>query len=78
MASDGNKAGGRVLPIEPARSATGRCPICGRPSRKESRPFCSRHCADIDLARWLDGRYRIPTSDSPDQAEGDLSGEDET
>jgi endogenous inhibitor of DNA gyrase (YacG/DUF329 family) len=24
------------------------------------RPFCSRRCADIDLARWLGGAYAIP------------------
>jgi endogenous inhibitor of DNA gyrase (YacG/DUF329 family) len=24
------------------------------------RPFCSRRCADVDLARWLGGVYAIP------------------
>jgi hypothetical protein len=24
------------------------------------RPFCSRRCADVDLARWLSGAYVIP------------------
>jgi endogenous inhibitor of DNA gyrase (YacG/DUF329 family) len=24
------------------------------------RPFCSRRCADVDLAHWLRGSYRIP------------------
>ncbi len=27
------------------------------------RPFCSRRCADVDLARWLGGAYRIPDND---------------
>ena len=24
------------------------------------RPFCSKRCADIDLARWLGGTFVIP------------------
>ncbi len=42
------------------------CPICGKPTEPAYRPFCSRRCADIDLARWLGGSYRIP---GPDLAE---------
>jgi endogenous inhibitor of DNA gyrase (YacG/DUF329 family) len=42
------------------KSAVGRCPICGRARHDAFKPFCSKHCADIDLARWLDGRYAIP------------------
>ncbi len=30
------------------------------------RPFCSARCADVDLGRWLDGRYRIPAEEPPD------------
>lgn len=37
------------------------CPICRRrPVTPEFKPFCSRRCADVDLARWLGGDYRIP------------------
>ncbi|SEO12812.1 hypothetical protein SAMN04489859_103644 [Paracoccus alcaliphilus] len=36
------------------------CPICGKDSVKEYRPFCSKRCADIDLGRWLRGSYVIP------------------
>lgn len=36
------------------------CPICGRPAVEHYRPFCSRRCADVDLARWLRGDYAIP------------------
>lgn len=36
------------------------CPICGKPSVPQYRPFCSKRCADVDLARWLRGDYRIP------------------
>ena len=36
------------------------CPICGKAKTPEYRPFCSRRCADVDLQRWLVGRYAIP------------------
>ena len=37
-----------------------RCPICGKPAAEDYRPFCSKACADIDLGRWLGGRYVVP------------------
>ncbi|WP_188967043.1 DNA gyrase inhibitor YacG [Neoroseomonas lacus] len=37
-----------------------RCPICRRPAQAASRPFCSPHCAQVDLGRWLTGSYAIP------------------
>jgi hypothetical protein len=36
------------------------CPICGKPAQPDYRPFCSKRCADVDLQRWLTGRYAIP------------------
>ncbi len=42
------------------------CPICGAPSTHQHRPFCSRRCADVDLARWLNGRYAIPARETDD------------
>ena len=44
------------------------CPICGRETRPELRPFCSRRCADVDLGRWMTGAYAVPSQD-PDDAE---------
>lgn len=41
------------------------CPICGKPTVKTFRPFCSKQCADRDLGRWLDGSYAIPTEETP-------------
>ena len=47
-----------------------KCPICGKPASAERRPFCSRRCADIDLQRWLSGRYVVPaTPDDEDEGE---------
>ncbi|MBS1049812.1 DNA gyrase inhibitor YacG [Gluconobacter japonicus] len=37
------------------------CPICHRPTEPAFRPFCSRHCADVDLGRWFSGNYRVPS-----------------
>ena len=48
-----------------------RCPICETRERSvEFRPFCSKRCADVDLARWLKGSYAIPgrPADQADQA----------
>ncbi len=42
------------------------CPICKKPAQKRYRPFCSRRCADLDLARWLDGSYAIASDDPED------------
>ncbi|UOM32902.1 DNA gyrase inhibitor YacG [Acuticoccus sp. I52.16.1] len=36
------------------------CPVCGKESQRETRPFCSKRCADVDLHRWLGGQYRVP------------------
>ncbi|SIO54865.1 hypothetical protein SAMN05444722_3424 [Rhodovulum sp. ES.010] len=44
------------------------CPICKKPADPAYRPFCSRRCADVDLGRWLGGRYAIP-ADSPEDLE---------
>jgi uncharacterized protein len=42
------------------------CPICGKPSQQKYHPFCSARCADVDLNRWLVGRYAVPAQEEPD------------
>jgi hypothetical protein len=49
------------IPLRPRR----KCPICGKPAVRDAYPFCSRRCADIDLNRWLSGRYVIPAGEAP-------------
>ena len=44
----------------PAAPSAGPCAICGKPRAPAYRPFCSKRCADVDLGRWLGGRYAIP------------------
>ena len=46
------------------------CPICARDTDPAVRPFCSKRCADIDLARWLTGSYAIP-ADAEDRGDDD-------
>lgn len=50
------------------------CPICGKLAVKAHRPFCSKRCADVDLNRWLSGRYVIPGSPLTDE-DGDAPSE---
>ena len=42
------------------------CPICDKSTSAAYRPFCSRRCADVDLARWLNGAYAVPSGDPED------------
>ncbi len=42
------------------------CPICAKETDPAYRPFCSKRCADIDLAKWLSGSYAIPSEDPED------------
>ncbi len=48
-----------------------RCPTCGAGTEARYRPFCSKRCADVDLARWMTGAYRVPTNEVPGASETD-------
>jgi uncharacterized protein len=60
-----------------ARGKSGKrskCPICGKPESQDYRPFCGAACANIDLGRWLAGRYVVPgapATDGADTEDGD-------
>ena len=41
-----------------------------------SAPFCSAHCKDADLGRWLRGDYRIPAEPASPADEADLDAPD--
>ena len=47
-----------------------KCPICKKPSLFEFRPFCSKRCADVDLAHWLRGAYHIEGAEEKKKEEG--------
>ena len=52
-----------------------KCPTCGEPAaarakkgERSPRPFCSRRCADVDMGRWIDGKYSVPVVDAADDS----------
>ena len=42
------------------------CPICANEATQKYNPFCSRRCADVDLAKWMNGAYAVPSHDPED------------
>ena len=59
-------SGATVTPLRPKRP----CPECGRPSARDTYPFCSTRCKNVDLNRWLSGSYVIPIRDDEDDDAG--------
>ena len=53
----------------------GRCPHCGKRAMRDTRPFCSKRCADLDLGRWLSESYTIPAIETDDPDEDDQGGQ---
>ena len=53
-----------------------KCPICGAPVDPKYRPFCSKHCADVDLGRWLKGVYVMHTNETPETQEVSIEQEE--
>lgn len=48
-----------------------RCPLCGQPTERAVRPFCSPRCKEIDLGRWLTGAYVIEGGRTDEDGEAD-------
>ena len=52
-----------------------RCPICEKQfsptdtSATSNFPFCSDRCRQVDLLRWMDGRYALVEQLDPEVAE---------
>jgi endogenous inhibitor of DNA gyrase (YacG/DUF329 family) len=44
----------------------GKCPICKKRATLDYRPFCSKHCSDVDFSRWIGGNYAIPVEETED------------
>jgi uncharacterized protein len=59
-----------------SKTAGPRCPICGKPTVTEHRPFCSKRCAEVDLGRWLKGAYAVPGA-PVGRGEGGIGGADD-
>jgi endogenous inhibitor of DNA gyrase (YacG/DUF329 family) len=43
--------------------------MCSKDTDPKYRPFCSKHCADLDLGKWLNGSYALPSTDPDDLEE---------
>jgi len=54
---------------------TRKCAACDKPHVPEFKPFCSKRCADLDLARWLKGDYAIPAVEEPEGLPDEGDGE---
>jgi endogenous inhibitor of DNA gyrase (YacG/DUF329 family) len=57
----------KVVPLYRSRP----CPICGKPSVREFHPFSSKRCTEVDLNRWLSGKYAIPAVEAAQEGEGE-------
>lgn len=51
-----------------------RCPICGKNARPRTEndafPFCSPRCKQVDLGKWLNEEYRVPSEEGPSDEDG--------
>ncbi len=54
------------------------CPICAKDTNPTFRPFCSKRCADLDLARWLGGKYVLPGQEPVEDVPQDAPEEGKT
>ncbi|MFK7902201.1 MAG: DNA gyrase inhibitor YacG [Nitratireductor sp.] len=41
-----------------------KCPNCSSNSNRETYPFCSTRCKDVDLNRWFNQSYAIPVQEN--------------
>jgi endogenous inhibitor of DNA gyrase (YacG/DUF329 family) len=57
----------KIEALRPKRT----CPECGKESKRDSYPFCSQRCKDIDLNRWLSGAYAIPVTEAEENLDED-------
>ncbi|OFW18157.1 MAG: hypothetical protein A3H97_00835 [Acidobacteria bacterium RIFCSPLOWO2_02_FULL_65_29] len=60
----------------PGQDSAPVCVLCRRRLAEDPwQPFCSERCRLQDLARWVDGAYRVAGEavDEPDPSEADAS-----
>ena len=48
------------------------CPVCGKATKAESKPFCSSRCREVDLNKWFTGSYAVPAVELDDVDEESL------
>jgi uncharacterized protein len=49
------------------------CPTCKKPVAPEAKsfPFCTERCRLVDLGNWLDGRYKIASTNDERKPDDD-------
>jgi hypothetical protein len=62
------------LPAAAPEIRASRCPICTKLAVERFRPFCSKHCADVDLSRWFNGVYAVAAR-TEDEGDGERPAE---
>jgi uncharacterized protein len=62
-----------ALPANDNAAISRKCSVCGQPAQLRYKPFCSKRCADVDLNRWLTGKYAIPVEEGRDRPDDDES-----
>ncbi|MCE2950650.1 MAG: DNA gyrase inhibitor YacG [Alphaproteobacteria bacterium] len=45
-----------------APSSNDLCPLCHKTTDHHFRPFCSKRCKEVDLGRWFQETYRVPSN----------------
>lgn len=51
-----------------------KCPICKKEFEDTKyRPFCSKRCADIDLANWFNEKYTFEAAEIDEQDLAELA-----
>ncbi len=51
-----------------------KCPICKKEvADMKYRPFCSKRCADIDLANWFNEKYSFAAEEVDEQDLEDIT-----
>jgi endogenous inhibitor of DNA gyrase (YacG/DUF329 family) len=51
------------------------CPICTKAARPRAEnaafPFCSARCKQVELGKWLNEEYRVPTVEDDEDPGGE-------
>ena len=61
----------RITSLNPEKTKSTDCPLCGDKALKPHLPFCSKRCSQIDLGKWLSEAYFIPVHDSDNDSDLD-------
>ena len=55
--------------IKPEKIKLNKCLNCEQIATHKYKPFCSSRCSQLDLSKWLNGVYRVPTFEVDDSNE---------